>query len=395
MCATPVKPVATDVTTADQTDGDATTALYRGAIGPVNTAYYLPIFTHFESQDGGGMRWNWAAALCTLNWFAYRKLWGAALAYVGIIVACALLVFGIGRLVFQFSEVAELAWIFGLAALAFAVPGLFGNALFYAQSRKRMAHALTATATLDEACAMLVRGSSSRIRLGWLGAANVAIVGAISSGYAVFPPMGGLHRPVEKPVESRAVVVGKTIDIDMAINAATTASSPAMAASSAPAPAAAASAPAVAASAPAPIASAPAAPVLLASAPATPASKPKLEEIIPNPPAKAIAPEKAPAKTPVKQTVKPPVNPAAKETKKSAANESFYLNVGLFADDNNARNVHVKLTDAGLASMQLETNTPKGKLTRVRVGPFDNLTEADKAAKKIRALGLEAVLVRP
>jgi cell division septation protein DedD len=67
----------------------------------------------------------------------------------------------------------------------------------------------------------------------------------------------------------------------------------------------------------------------------------------------------------------------------------------LFADDNNARNAHVKLVDAGLPSVQLEMNTPQGKRTRVRVGPFDSISQADTAARKIRALGLDAVLVRP
>jgi hypothetical protein len=380
MCAAPVQSVATDITTADQSDGDATTALYRGAIGPINTAYYLPIFTRFESLDRVGIHWSWAASLCTLNWLAYRKLWGAALAYVGAVIASALLVFGIGRLVFQFSEFVELGLVFAFAIVAFTVPGLFGNAVFYTQSRKRMEQALAASATLEEACAMLVRGSSSRMRLVWMGAANAAIIGAIASGYAVFPPLGGLNHPVENPAESRHVAVGRAIDA--AISAATPASSPAMIAS-----------------APAPTASAPAA---MVSAPVAPTSAPaKTEEIIVAPvPEPTPEPMPAPVSKPTKiekaKIIKQPkVLAPIKALVKLPDDENFYLNVGLFADDNNALNTHVKLTDAGLASVQIEMDTPKGKRTRVRVGPFDTLTEADKAAKKIRAMGLEAVLVRP
>lgn len=116
-------------------------------------------------------------------------------------------------------------------------------------------------------------------------------------------------------------------------------------------------------------------------APAKPAT-PKPASAKPAPARSAIAKEKT-RTTPI-------TNPAS-----TANEEYFYLNVGLFADDNNARNAHVKLLDAGLPSTQQEIKTPKGLLTRVRVGPFDTLTQADVAARKIRALGLEAVLVRP
>jgi DedD protein len=189
-----------------------------------------------------------------------------------------------------------------------------------------------------------------------------------------------LNHSVEKPAESRNVAVGRTIDA--AISAATPASSPAMIAS-----------------APAPTASAPAA---MVSAPVAPTSAPaKTEEIIVAPvPEPTPEPMPAPVSKPTKiekaKIIKQPkVLAPIKALVKLPDDENFYLNVGLFADDNNALNTHVKLTDAGLASVQIEMDTPKGKRTRVRVGPFDTLTEADKAAKKIRAMGLEAVLVRP
>jgi cell division protein FtsN len=404
MCATKAQPAAADLTRPDTGDGDATTALYRAAIGPVNTAYYLPIFQRFEAADRVGPSWNWAAAMCTLNWMAYRRLWSGALMYSGTVVGLALMIFGIGRLVFQFSEFTELALIFGFVVLAIALPGLFGNALFHTHARKRMAHALAVNANFDEACAMLTRHSSSRLRLITLCVANAAALGIAVSGY-FFAPQGGMlpHSPAPLPADTRNAATGK------AIEPAAPASAPA------PSPAVAASDPIAAASSPA----------LAASSPARVASQPVEEIISPAPQAAASAPEPVVAAAPVKTesapkpkmpppkfaVVKPPkkvvpsikpdkVSKAAKTAKAAVAQESvtqerFYLNVGLFADDNNARNAHVKLMDAGLPSAQQEMNTSNGKRTRVRVGPFETLTEADRAAKKIRDLGLEAALVRP
>jgi cell division septation protein DedD len=68
--------------------------------------------------------------------------------------------------------------------------------------------------------------------------------------------------------------------------------------------------------------------------------------------------------------------------------------VGLFADPNNARNAYVKLQDAGLPAVSQELKSSKGPRTRVRVGPYESLAEADRAAERIRALQLEAAVIR-
>ena len=409
------------MTRADNAPVDSTTALYTSAIGDINTRRYLKLFTQFESQDRIGISWNWASSLCTLNWLAFRRLWGAALVYCGAVVACALLVFGIGRLVFQFSEFTETGLVFLFAVLAFALPGMFGDAVFYAQTRKRMAFALGANETLEGACAMLKRQAATKLRLGWLGGSSAAIAAAVASGYAAFPPVGGhtsagarpaaptlpISAAPPKPVASAAAAPAASASAPVAISAASpdpakpsgldAALNQALSASGA------ASAPVAAASAPA--ASAPAA--IPAGPPALAVAKP--EEIIE--PAKAAKPAtdkaaKKAAEKPQAKPVKPQPKPKAKPSEttsekvpaKAAAasnDEQFYLNAGLFADDNNARNVHGKLMDAGLPSVQLEMNTPQGKRTRVRVGPFDSISQADTAARKIRTLGLDAVLVRP
>ena len=74
-------------------------------------------------------------------------------------------------------------------------------------------------------------------------------------------------------------------------------------------------------------------------------------------------------------------------------NVRFLINVGLFADEKNTRNTYTKLNDAGLNVLSNEITTKKGKLTRIRVGPFATKAEADRAAEKIKGLKLDAVVV--
>lgn len=83
-----------------------------------------------------------------------------------------------------------------------------------------------------------------------------------------------------------------------------------------------------------------------------------------------------------------PVSAAAPEP--AALIGRFVVNVGLFADSNNARNAMVKLMDAELPVVSKEIRFPRGNRTRLQVGPFDTLAEADAAADKVRALELEA-----
>ena len=60
-------PTAPDVTTADLSDTNATTALLEAALGRVNTQRYMPVFARFEAADKISASWNWAAGLCTLS----------------------------------------------------------------------------------------------------------------------------------------------------------------------------------------------------------------------------------------------------------------------------------------------------------------------------------------
>jgi DedD protein len=68
----------------------------------------------------------------------------------------------------------------------------------------------------------------------------------------------------------------------------------------------------------------------------------------------------------------------------------FVVQVGAFSDTTRAHEVRLKLEHAGLKTYTQVAETKDGRKTRVRVGPFATKAEADKAAAKIKKLGLPA-----
>jgi cell division protein FtsN len=405
MAETPQTP-----TSLDTSNEHTTTALYRAAIGPVNTEYYLTIFNRFEAANRASAQWNWASALNTINWMLFRKLWIPALAYTGCVLGVLLVVFGIGGLVFKFSDTAR--WVLSALFIAAAVilPGFYGTALFHNACRKKMEHALIHTATLADACVQLNRQASQRPRLLGVLLANLALLGIIIGIVA------GLRRSdptldAELP-EARNVAVGRAIEEAPAPAAPEvippepqpepeTAPKPEPAAAEVPTlpplPPLPESKPVEATTQP------PAKPATATAAP-RPAEPPQSAAQTPVSPEKKVSAEKTPAQTstttPSPSAAKQPSTPAKPAVAKvtaiaTSAKETVYLiNVGLFADENNARNAKTRLEDAGLTTVSEEIAYPRGKRTRVRVGPFATDTEANAAAEKIRNLGLEAAVFK-
>lgn len=144
-------------------------------------------------------------------------------------------------------------------------------------------------------------------------------------------------------------------------------------------PAAPAEAPAVA-SAPAP--AAPAAPVAAASAPARPAS--------------VAAPAEAPRDSSrdaqrAQALLEGRSGASAAEPAASAAKPSrFVVQAGAYTDATALREARQKVEKLGLKTYTQVIETDGGARTRVRVGPFDNRDEAEKAAARIKAAGLAA-----
>jgi cell division septation protein DedD len=352
----------------DRSDTSTTEALYRSAIGTVNIDYYLPIFSRFDANNRAGLCWNGAASHYTLNWMIFRRLWRAALVYAVAVSGTLLAAYGIDRLFFQFSEPVEIGLCVALATLYFVVPGLYGNALLYKASRRKMEHAMAVSKSLPKACSMLNQQASSRARFIRLVVGNVALVGGAAAAYALFQPsispLFGQHKSREIP----ELAVRPTTD-------------PAMP-------------PTTEASATAPTVQ-PAASVALletslnedtAIATPTKVASESVTTQFERLPRTAIEPK--PAVTPAKATAS-----TARVSVPTPATH-FYINVGLFADRENAHNARRKLLKEGLPASTKELKTKNGLRTRVRVGPFDTRSETEAAVAKIHDLGLEAIAIR-
>ena len=433
-------PVATIIPamSLDSPSDNAMTALSRLALGPVNTAYYMAVFERFDNTGRTTTTWNWAACLATLNWMLFRQLWTPALVYLAAAEGLALIVYGIGRTFLQWPPGVELGVLGAFAMLAFAVPGLYGNAILYADIRKRVARALAASRTLPEACVLLEKQASSRKRLQALVLANLVLVAAAALAYLVWAPSDTKPLALEP-----AVTVAQATAAASRPSAA--ASAPAAAITAAPSPAPVPvpvpaqepptpALPATTASAPDPAKPAAAPPTVKPAATANPAPKAAAPASTParsseaNRPAPAAAsaastvsktPSSAPATVAPKPSAKtmPPAEPASRaasaakaKTPKASASAAapassaplptvgtaagYYINVGLFADEANARKAQARLLNEGLPAFRQELNNAKGRRIRVRVGPYESRAKAEAAAASIRAMALEAVVFK-
>jgi len=81
------------------------------------------------------------------------------------------------------------------------------------------------------------------------------------------------------------------------------------------------------------------------------------------------------------------------EDKPAAGNERIVVQVGAFAEVTRAREARLKLERAGLKTYTHVAETPQGTRIRVRLGPFATRAEADKAAARVKALGLPAAIL--
>lgn len=356
----PFAPAVADKITLDTSKESATQALYRAAIGPLNTDYYLPIFSGFELTAKLTLRWNTAAGLYTLNWMVFRRLWTAAWVYACVVLGGVLAVFGLGRLIFKFSTEMGVALGFFMLLLSCVVPGLLGNTWLHTDSRRKMAQALSQSATLQEACATLRAQSSSRNR--FLGIVSINLI-LISVGLGLYWKLEGA--PGVKTISPLPVTERQPLSKPLPLIDLTSAEPPAAAiqtASEPPNPSADAAAPAPAL--PLPVAAPPPPPSIL-TPPSTPAPLP------PSTPAPASKPVAA----------------------KPSSLPSYYINVGLFANAENAAKVQQRLENAGMPVTTTVLALPKGNRSRVRVGPFSGRAAADEAVRAVKALGLDAVII--
>lgn len=132
-----------------------------------------------------------------------------------------------------------------------------------------------------------------------------------------------------------------------------------------------------------PVASAPPAPA------APTASAPRAVAEAPAPAPAASGPKPAAATPPAAPVASPPA-PAAAPT---PANGRWVVQVGAYNDMERLRAARAKLQLLGYASYTQDVDSPTGKRTRVRVGPFKSRAEADAVAARVKTAGLQAAVL--
>ena len=137
-----------------------------------------------------------------------------------------------------------------------------------------------------------------------------------------------------------------------------------------------------------------------ASATAHPASKAARAASKPAAPAASKPAAHAASKPAAKASLaKAPKTTAAKTSQTAKATPTprigLYINAGLFANPDNARNALAKLQAAGLPATAQELETSQGTRTRIRVGPIAQRAQAEATVQQIKALNLDAALVKP
>lgn len=131
-----------------------------------------------------------------------------------------------------------------------------------------------------------------------------------------------------------------------------------------------------------------------APTPAKPASTALAPARVAQAAVKASAPNPAVAEaaSPVPAASRPAAalqsQPAAVEA--AAGSGRFVVQVGAYNDAERLRAARQKLEKLGLKSYTQDVDTPSGKRTRVRVGPFPSRKEADAVAAKVKASGMQA-----
>lgn len=314
-----------------------TTRLYRAALGPVNTVRTLKVFSRFDAAKRSSLVWHPLAGLFTLGWLVFHRLWTEALVYA-VVVAGAI---GLGLWAWPAVQTwpPSVRWAVPglLLLLGVLVPGMLAYGWLHRQVQRRVLQAVAVAQSMEEACTAVQRQAPAHKHLWAVAVAHAALL-------PVLWLVGPWRAEPRGPVAASAPVAG------------------------------------LVAQAPAPDLAALPMPVTQALAPATP------QEPAPTARSEPAAPD---------QAAEPAGGAVAAKPKPQQPTTGFGINVGLFADEGNARRAHERLLQAGLPATAQVMTTPKGPRTRVRVGPFQRRAEADATAQRIRAMGLEAVVFRP
>ncbi|MGZ8252643.1 MAG: SPOR domain-containing protein [Methylophilaceae bacterium] len=76
-----------------------------------------------------------------------------------------------------------------------------------------------------------------------------------------------------------------------------------------------------------------------------------------------------------------------------AATGPVYVQIGVFSDAANVKQLQQKLSALSLKSYTEKIDTPKGEKTRLRAGPFASRQDAESALVKLKDVGLNGMIV--
>ena len=82
----------------------------------------------------------------------------------------------------------------------------------------------------------------------------------------------------------------------------------------------------------------------------------------------------------------------ASEAKPSAKAGEYLVLIGAFANEANVKNLKAKLGEQGIKAFSEPLDTPQGKKTRVRAGPFASREAAEAALAKMQRIGVSGVV---
>ena len=122
-------------------------------------------------------------------------------------------------------------------------------------------------------------------------------------------------------------------------------------------------------------------------------------------PALAKQPEKVPEKTvpPVEKKAEPASSAVSDEARRAAAilagkspepaaKVPHLILIGAFANEANVINLRKKLGEQGIKTFTEPLDSPQGRKTRVRAGPFPSRDAAEKALVKMKRIGVSGVI---
>ena len=116
----------------------------------------------------------------------------------------------------------------------------------------------------------------------------------------------------------------------------------------------------------------------------------KLEKPVEKTPLKPV--EKPPAKTDDAKRAAAILSGQSAEAKPAEKSGEYLILIGAFSNEANVKNLKSKLGEQGIKTFSEPLDTPQGKKTRVRAGPFSTREAADKALEKMQRIGVSGTV---